>query len=238
MGVSSSCSSVHDLRCFHVHPISFMPSSPGLLDLAGSEGLHALDNPPPCYGAPELTHRLRACSNRHGDASAHTTDVKSEMEAAFTFRPREPVSNHIAKFPLCPDLAHQVSWYPCRLINFLEVLGSLASSRLASPTTPTRSVCEALVLRRVMTEGLRCSTADDHFSRLDCVTWDLGRNTLFAQHCLLLRTSIRGSTAPRTLGPHCLHSQRGRPEVKTKREKRSLAAGTMAKYTTRSILPR
>jgi hypothetical protein len=216
-----------------------MPSSPGLLDLARSaEGLYALDNPPPCYGAPKLTHRLRACSNRHGDASPHATDVKSKVEAAFTFRPREPVSNHVAELMSCPDFPHLVPWYPCWLINFHEVLGFLASSRLASPTTPTRSVCETLVLRHVMTEGLGYSMADDYFPRLDCVAWDLGRNTLSAQYCLLLRTSIRGSAAPRTLGPCCLHYQWVRPEGKTEREKRSLAAGTMARYTTRSILPR
>lgn len=54
--VSSSCSTVPDLRCLHNHTMSSVPSSPGLLDLAGSEDVHALDNGPACHGAPELAY--------------------------------------------------------------------------------------------------------------------------------------------------------------------------------------
>lgn len=111
--VPSSCSSVPDLRCFHMHTVSSVPSSPGLLDLAGSEGLFALDHDPPCHRTPELAYRLRACSSRHGYDSACAADIKREMEVAFTFRPWKPVSNDTAYIESCPDLPPKSNVYPC-----------------------------------------------------------------------------------------------------------------------------
>lgn len=220
--VPSSCSSVPDLRCFHMHTMSSVPSPPGLLDLAWSEDVYALDNGPPCHGAPELAHRLWACSSRHGDDSARATDVKREVEAAFTFRPWKPVSNYTAYIASYPDILQKATLYPCWLINIFEALDCLGSSRLASPTTPIRSVREPFVLQHFKMSGLIYSTADNCLPRLDCVAWNLGSNTLLAQHCLLLRTCIWGPAALQALGPCCLQNQGMRPKGKPQEEGSSL----------------
>lgn len=70
-----------------------MSASPQILGLVGSWGVHALDDDPLGHGAPELTCRLRARGARHGHDSAHAVEAKGEMEAAFSFRPGQPVSS-------------------------------------------------------------------------------------------------------------------------------------------------